>query len=1635
MAKLGGGIYIPMTIDVKGVKVGIDEANRQFAQFSRNVQTESNKINISTGSIVRGFTAISGIHLGISGLRDFASEVTRMTGVMQGLSLSFETMLGSKAAADQMMMDVKQFALATPYTITETAATVKQLIAMNAAGDNVMETYKALGDVAAGLNVPLQRIAINFGQVAALGKLQAREVRDFAMAGVPIWDELANVMGKNVQEIQALVSAGKVGFKDVLDAFKAMSGEGGRFNNMMEKMNSTVLGQINRLQDQIEQMFGSIGDANKGFIYDVIGGAATIVSNYKEIIDILKQLIIAYGAYWAAQKVVNTISVIGQNTRYNAEIKALEQLILAKKGNQNADLQQLVNDKKITASQAQRIAALRAELVAEQQLEVKRANQALITAQRRLDTLAINENTTATQLNNAQNKVKSAQDRVNVANLALSSAQEQIDTAATNANTAAKKRLTATGKATMGMFRSLGAVLKSSAIGLAMAGIALAIQSIVQLSREASQATREMEEAINNASASIQKEVVQLDIMYDRLRQATKGTVEYDNARKAIESTYGSHINSIRSEGVAVNDLEQIYEKLRSSIEAAALARANEQVMSEQARIIAEQYSESFDRIEETIRERTEDDPILYERYLNAIRSALQGEEITDEIQTIIDEFNDIASQGSIIFGSDQWSDIIGERWGNMYIVNRIQGEINKMNSTRQQVAQALENATYKFSTTTANDAAEQIDVIAAAFNQLNPTLDVAEKRLKTIMTNGATKEDIQAQEEYIALIKQEIEQRIKSGNTSYEYESKRKKEAEDAIQTLVKGTDEWKIQNNIIQEATERLKKYGQESKTILSKDEVKRQNDLHNAILELEKIYTQTSINTLKDGEERRKREQERIYNEQLLAARDQLAKIANLRAGEDSNIQGISLPTTDTPENRQVLSGLGFSTEEIDKYYAYLIDLAKVNANAIKKIESDALAERLRGLMSFAQEYNSRYLKLQENLAKEGITQEAKIRATSEFEIDIAGLASKFSETDPIFKAWADKIKAGVDGVLYLGASELFSAAITSFEQQLAEAQSRVNTILADNNVSEDESSALQLAYAQIERLKKVISELKGESSKSEKGIFKDWTRTNKLINQSIDVFGELGDAVGGAAGDVIDTLGTIAGSILQIIGGIQTAQQTAATAIKATTDATNAGIMTSSATAVLSIKAVESASVILLVISAVIQAVTAIMAANEKNAQAQEETAKKAYEAARKYAKALADIQRDMNYDRFETFFGTDSIGQAITAYEELQDAIRTTGKTLQELNDIQNLITGPKGSIENIGILGRAAAEQGKTLAELYSLADGIEADIVTEGASGKDYHAYTYFDPNEFLNADGTFKEGGFQAMQDWYETYGEHLEQWEKDVIETFLRSGEDAQKAMEILTQYMGQLWGDLASDISQSMIESFLETGDAMKGLEDVAQSVAKSMAQSFLNSFILKEIFPPDFQDKVFKLLGSGDLEGANNEIQGALDKLNSPETAALLEWIAEAFGLTADEMERASASQGIAQASQDSIDALTGIITNIENNVWSMLGIQEQMLQIMNGGRSTIDTSIDMGDSTQQDAIRSAVFTMNANVARIRENTDRLANIEAYLRDTNNTIKDIPESVRKIDNDINEKITIVGNGITDLNDSFTQLNRY
>ena len=198
---------------------------------------------------------------GVAGVSAITA-VANKAGQFQQTKVAFTTMLGSVEKAQEMLDQLASFATRTPFTIEGVEKSAKQLLAVGYNAQEVIPTLKSIGDVASGLSLGedgLQRLIINLGQVRTQGKLTGRELRDFAVNGVPLMDELAKMMDKPKSAIADMVEAGQITAPIVEEAFRRMSAEGGRFADLMDKQSGTMLGSFSNLQDSVSRLARELG--------------------------------------------------------------------------------------------------------------------------------------------------------------------------------------------------------------------------------------------------------------------------------------------------------------------------------------------------------------------------------------------------------------------------------------------------------------------------------------------------------------------------------------------------------------------------------------------------------------------------------------------------------------------------------------------------------------------------------------------------------------------------------------------------------------------------------------------------------------------------------------------------------------------------------------------------------------------------------------------------------------------------------------------------------------------------------------------------------------------------------------------------------------------------------------------------------------------------------------------------------------------------------------------------------------------------------------------------------------------------------------------------------------------------------
>lgn len=249
-------------------------------------------------------TKVLGVIGGVTALKNFVTELVNVRGQFQQLEISFSTMLKSKEKADKLMSELVDIAAKTPFDLQGVASSAKQMIAYGSSAENVGNELVMLGNVAAGVGSQLSEIAYLYGTLRTQGRAYAVDIRQFAGRGIPIYEELAKVLGVTKDEVSGLVKEGKVGFKEVEQAFKNMTSESGIYYNLMQEQSKSLTGQLSNLGDAWDTMLNEIGKDTQGIASAGISGLKSLIENYETVGKILIGLIATYGTYKTALIVV-----------------------------------------------------------------------------------------------------------------------------------------------------------------------------------------------------------------------------------------------------------------------------------------------------------------------------------------------------------------------------------------------------------------------------------------------------------------------------------------------------------------------------------------------------------------------------------------------------------------------------------------------------------------------------------------------------------------------------------------------------------------------------------------------------------------------------------------------------------------------------------------------------------------------------------------------------------------------------------------------------------------------------------------------------------------------------------------------------------------------------------------------------------------------------------------------------------------------------------------------------------------------------------------------------------------------------------------------------------------------------------
>lgn len=263
-------------LDTSEYEQGIEQARKETQSAANSLNRSANTAGNGVASMASQFAAASTkatvlanmlTSLGTKAVglaKDFVEMGISYNAQIEKYTTGFTNMLGSAQAAQEAMQAIQEDAARTPFDVASLTQANQLLISAGENAEYSRKVINALGDAVSatgGGSAELSRMAANLQQIANVGKAATIDIKQFAYAGINIYQILADYTGKSVQEVQNMT----ISYDLLSQALIAASEEGGRYYNAMDTQSQTMNGRISTLKDNVSQLAGLMtGDLSSG---------------------------------------------------------------------------------------------------------------------------------------------------------------------------------------------------------------------------------------------------------------------------------------------------------------------------------------------------------------------------------------------------------------------------------------------------------------------------------------------------------------------------------------------------------------------------------------------------------------------------------------------------------------------------------------------------------------------------------------------------------------------------------------------------------------------------------------------------------------------------------------------------------------------------------------------------------------------------------------------------------------------------------------------------------------------------------------------------------------------------------------------------------------------------------------------------------------------------------------------------------------------------------------------------------------------------------------------------------------------------------------------------------------------------
>lgn len=1033
----------------------------------------------------------------------------------------------------------------------------------------------------------------------------------------------------------------------------------------------------------------------------------------------------------------------------------------------------------------------------------------------------------------------------------------------------------------------------------AVSTLAYGIYKLITYQTDAEKAQERLNKTTSNMNKEIASERLQIDSLFARLKAAKEGTDEYKVAKQAIINQYGGYLKGLSSEIQSLKDVEAAYKAVTKAAQDAAKTRAFEKSAKDAADTYAKKEADVKDNVYELLQKKFKgqkgDDGLdIAETYYWKIVPVLEGkEEVSAEVQGIIDKFDSYGFSGGGSFSS-----------GGSYQKNDLIDELNSLIEARSDFQKTMAETQRRF-------------------GDIPQTVTSNEEPAKTeVVKNRKYWEDYKKEQQ--GLLDAMTEAQLKT-----EEADKIRKNIADA-QTKI---DAYGVSKETkAEERTQKIREYTEE----VAREARQAELDIEQARIDgmnegLEKELAQNELNYKRLIEANVQRQAEMV--ERLRDVKELEWQNANPNAKE----QGLTF-------DRSTVTAADLSPDQqaIIKEYARIAEdiRQKANKDSLESMLSEVLTyeqSRLKITEEYERKRQSLYTTDAEGnkVFREGVTQGNADELDTQEQDVLKAIDEQFAQREASYQAWCEHIAS-----LSL---EQLQAVLTQAEEELKK--------LENSGTADGKQIAVARAKVAAAKNKVEKASAKNDVSPNKRSV-KEWEDLYKVLNECNDSFKEIGDTVGGVAGEIIASAGGIMTSTLSMVNGIVQLVQMSATGMQ--------GTATAAATA---ISTVEKASVILTVISAALQIAMQIVNLFNNDEEKQKE---------------IESLQDRIDQLQWE-LDNADAVRLQQNSFKAMDMLRQVTAQARSEMVRLQLSVGNTWGAFramsKSISSDNEMFQKSAKKVAEAYANISYTADKALGSAKYDEAKNQLQNIAQQQLLIQDQIRAEDSKKKTD-----HGK-IEDWERQIQEL-------GEQAVTIINEMVEDIIGGTSTEIANELADAFF---DAFEAGEDAAEAwgdkvneiVADVIKRMLVSKFLeepLGEIFNK-YKEKWFKDGQFAGFDAVINSMSGFAADLNAvgADFAAIWDSLPDSvknmFTVT-DTTAREASDKGIATASQESVDELNGRATSIQGHTYS---ISENTKLLVANSAAILESVLNIERHTE--AISQRMETVEDMVGEVKDNVN------------------------------------------------------